>query len=328
MKRQGRALIAFLVVMTAAPAFPQAVDGAEDGTAASVVAAAFPAAGAALHFLPLAWPEAGAIAPWIAYPLRLGSVVPMYWIDVPRALGYTAAGLLLPAAGVPLMFLSSSVPVALPLSQSLLGAYLHLMEYAAYDAWRLERPAEPGWNLVTLAAAPLRAGQLSDPVVWVSSIAAPAVLTAVYLANEPDLGRPVYETGTAYLGSLEVPPWVGGLATLGFAAIDMLAVAIGEEAYYRGIVYAGLKDAWGATPARISDMLLFPLIHLPGDLQAGFKPSTVVFNFAWRSAMTLLFDAAYDRGGLPRSVALHYWSDVLLIMSRWMFYGGAAENPE
>jgi membrane protease YdiL (CAAX protease family) len=221
------------------------------------------------------------------------------------------------------MFLADDLPVAIPLSQSFLGAYAHLMEFAAYDAWRLERPSVPGWSLSALAPAPFLGGELSDPVVWVSAFAAPAVLTAFYLANEPDLGRPVWETGAAYVGSAEVAPWVGGLATLGFAALDMFSVAIGEEAYYRGIVYAELKDAWGTVPARISDMLLFPLIHLPGDLKSGFKPSTVLFNFAWRSAMTLLFDAAYDRGGLPRSVALHYWSDVVLVMSRWLFYGGS-----
>ena len=66
----------------------------------------------------------------------------------------------------------------------------------------------------------------------------------------------------------------------------------------------------------------FPLVHLPNDVQRGFKPPTVAFNFAWRSEMTLAFDAAYDRGGLPLSVALHYWSNLLLATSRWWFYGG------
>jgi membrane protease YdiL (CAAX protease family) len=328
MERYRRALVLCLVLFASLPAFCQESGEAPDGSAASLVAASFPALGTAALFLPLAWPEAAGFAPWIAYPLRLGAAVPMYWIDVPRALGYTAAGLLLPAAGVPLMFLSSEVPVAMPFSQSLLNAYSHLMEFAAYDAWRLERVDEPGWSLGTTAAAPFEGEQIRDPVVWAASIAGPAVLTAFYLWNEPDLGRPVYETDRSYIGSLEVAPWAGGLATLGFGLVDMLGVAIGEESYYRGIVYKELQSAWGRIPARIADALVFPLIHLPSDLQAGFKPSTVAFNFAWRSAMTLLFDVAYDRGGLPRSTALHYWSDVLLVMSRWLFYGGAAGGAE
>lgn len=328
MSRYRRALALSLILIASLPAFSQESGESPDGTAASLVAASFPALGAAISFLPLAWPEAAGLAPWIAYPLRLGSAIPMYWIDVPRALGYTAAGLLLPAAGVPLMLLSSDFPVAMPLSQSLLNAYLHLMEFAAYDAWRLERPDKPGWSLGMLAVSPFQGEHLRDPIVWASSIAAPAILTAFYLWNEPGLGRPVYDTNRSYIGSLEVPVWAGGLATLGFALIDMLGVAIGEESYYRGIVYEELRSAWGPIPARIADALLFPLIHLPGDLQAGFKPSTVVFNFFWRSTMTLLFDVAYDSGGLPRSAALHYWSDVLLLMSRWLFYGGGAEDAQ
>jgi membrane protease YdiL (CAAX protease family) len=322
MARCARTLVLCLALLASLPAFSEEHPETPHGTAASLVAASFPALGTAVSFLPLAWPEAAGFTPWVAYPLRLGAVVPLYWIDVPRALGYTAAGLLLPAAGLPLMFLSSDLPVAAPLSQTFLNAYSHLMEFAAYDAWRLQRPAEPGWGLGTLAAAPFKGEQLRDPVVWVASLAAPAVLTAFYLWNEPDLGRPVYETNRSFIGPWEVPVWAGGLATLGFGAVDMLGVAVGEESYYRGIVYRELQTAWGTVPARITDAILFPLIHLPGDQRAGLKPSTVAFNFAWRSVVTLLFDAAYDRGGLPRAVALHFWSDLLLVASRWLFTGG------
>jgi hypothetical protein len=67
--------------------------------------------------------------------------------------------------------------------------------------------------------------------------------------------------------------------------------------------------------------------RMPSDLRS-FKPSTVVFNFLWKSAMAFLFDAACDSGGLPRSVALHYGSDLILVMSRWLFYGGGTvESP-
>jgi hypothetical protein len=39
--------------------------------------------------------------------------------------------------------------------------------------------------------------------------------------------------------------------------------------------------------------------------------------------MTLVFDFAYDEGGLPLSTAAHFWSDVLLLTLRWLAYGGA-----
>lgn len=51
---------------------------------------------------------------------------------VPQAVGYTTAGLLLPAARVPLLLFSPSIPIAPPLAQSFLGAYNNLMHYAAY----------------------------------------------------------------------------------------------------------------------------------------------------------------------------------------------------
>ena len=84
--RQNRALVLLLAVLIASPASTQAGDSAAGKTAASAVAAAFAAASAAVSFLPLAWPEEGGLAPWIANPLRLGAAVPMYWIDLRRAL--------------------------------------------------------------------------------------------------------------------------------------------------------------------------------------------------------------------------------------------------
>jgi hypothetical protein len=106
------------------------------------------------------------------------------------------------------------------------------MRYSAYDAHRLERPDRIGYGL------------------W-------------------DLIRPVYQSGRAYLGTWETTPVVGGLAAFGFGAADMLSVSIGDESHYRGIVYEEMKRAVGAAPARMADMIIFPLIHLPSDLGSG-----------------------------------------------------------
>jgi hypothetical protein len=59
-------------------------------------------------------------------------------------------------------------------------------------------------------------------------------------------------------------------------------------------------------------------------MQSGFKPATIVFNLLWRSAMTVVFDLAYEKGGLPLSVSAHFWSDIVAVMARWWFYGGSA----
>jgi len=42
--------------------------------------------------------------------------------------------------------------------------------------------------------------------------------------------------------------------------------------------------------------------------------------------MTLVFDTAYDRGGIPLSAAVHMWSDVMLLLIQWLVYGGVPES--
>jgi len=291
-------------------------------TVASAISAAFPATAIILRTVPLVAPGTSGLMPWIANPLLLGAHVPMYWVEPSRAIGYSIAGLALPAAGVGLMFAGSSVAIASTLSATLLGGYARLMEYAAYDTYRLEAPELEGHTLASLAAAPFSAGKLASPLVWIPSLAGPAALILFYLAIEPDLGTPVYESGQSRIGTAVVGPALGALGAAAFGLVDMLLVAIGEEAYYRGILYEESKRALGLWPARMMDMAVFPAIHLPGDIKSGFKPGTILFNYGWRAAMTLVYDAAYDEGDLPLSVAVHFWSDFILVMARWLFYGG------
>lgn len=196
------------------------------------------------------------------------------------------------------------------------------MEYSVYDTYALAADQGDRHLLRDLAAAPFRWSSIREPLVWIPSVVGPAALVGFYLAVEPDLGTPVYESGQAYICATRVDAAVGGAAAAAFAAVDMLSTAIGEEAYYRGVIYEETRRAFGTWPARAVDMVFFPALHLQADLQSGFKTETILFNFFWRSAMTLAFDAAYDRGGLPLSVATHFLSDFILVMSRWFFYGG------
>jgi membrane protease YdiL (CAAX protease family) len=291
-------------------------------SAPALVAASFPLAALALGFVPVFAPETSGTMNWIAYPLKIGSHVPLYWIDAGRAFGYTLAGLLLPGASIGLMFAGDSFALALPLSATLMNAYSHLMEYAAYDTYRLSRIDLGGRDLGELAAAPFIPDTFLSPLVWIPSIVAPAVLVGYNLLAEPGMGTPVYESGRSYIGSAEVHPVLGGISAGLFGTIDMLSVAIGEESYYRGILYENVKRELGTIPARVFDMLFFPAIHIQSDIRSGTKTETMIFNFAWRSAMTLIFDVCYDTGGLERSTATHFWSDFILIMARWVFCGG------
>ena len=302
---------------------------AESPTAAVAASAAFPFAATAVNFSPLFAPDLAGIVPWISNPLLLGTHVPMYWLDARRAGWYTAGGLALPAAGVSLMLAAPEGSVAGEWAPTLLSSYSNLMLYSAYDiSVRTDRssgaqPTRPEEGTIgRLAAAPFSSA-IADPVVWVPSLIGAAAFTGWHIAFERDEAVGVYESGDAYIGSNRVSPVAGGAYHLAKSGVDMLPIAIGEEAFYRGVVYERTLRAHGRSAARLLDAVLFPLVHLPNDVQRGFKPPTVAFNFAWRSAMTLAFDAAYDRGGLPLSVALHYWSNLLLAMSRWWFYGGS-----
>ena len=92
----------------------------------------------------------------------------------------------------------------------------------------------------------------------------------------------------------------------------MLFVSIGEESYYRGLIYENLKRDLGTAPARIIDMVIFPAIQLWSDVQANLGTGTILFDFAWRSAMTFVFDSAYDEGGCPAGRRLAFSSEPIL----------------
>ncbi|GAJ08257.1 unnamed protein product, partial [marine sediment metagenome] len=48
-------------------------------------------------------------------------------------------------------------------------------------------------------------------------------------------------------------------------------------------------------------------------------------QFIVRGVSTLLFDYAYDKGGLPLSVAIHTWFNLISFTSRWMAEGGTPD---
>jgi len=324
-------LVAFLATI---PPIAAEDLGLARGTA--IASAAVPLSATALVFAQYPIPALQGIAPWIANPLLLGTHVPMYWLNPGRAAWYTGAGLVLPAAGIGLMAGVGS-PLALEWSGTLLGAYSNLMLFSAYDTSLQSRqhlpsefagylpadsPLVDDRRLLRLAAAPFTE-VVADPLVWAPSIIAPALLTGWYLLFESEGTQSVGSTGTSFVADTPVAPVAGGAYALAKGAIDILAISVGEEAYYRGVLYDAVQREYGRTTARVTDAILFPLVHLPTDISQGLKPETMVFNFAWRAAMTLVFDAAYDKGGLPLSIATHFWSDLVLVMSRWWFYGGA-----
>jgi membrane protease YdiL (CAAX protease family) len=236
-----------------------------------------------------------------------------------------------------MMFLGGDFPLLSEWSGTLLTVYANAMHLSAYDVSVNARPRiqlgsnshfaeqserKKSSDVVQLLTAPF-SRKILDPLVWIPSIIGPAVLTTFYALEEFDGTTSIAASGNGYIGNAMVAPLWAGAYALGKGAIDMLAISVGEEAYFRGVIYDNLKYRLGTGAAMAIDAVLFPLVHLTGDVQSGFKDTTIVFNFFWRSAMTLVFDAAYDKGGLPLAIGVHFWSDLLLVMSKWWFYGGS-----
>jgi len=340
MKRKNCiAIAALLTIIATAGASGDAPTAREPSLpgATAAVSAAVPLVSSSLVFSGLFIPQLQGATPWIANPLLLATHVPMYWLNASRAGWYTGAGIILPAAGISMIFASGESPVLGELSASILGVYSNLMHLSAYDVsvtGRAMLPSDsPGYipgddgrvqpgRLTRLVAAPF-SKTIIDPIVWIPSLLGPAVLTGYYALYETEDAVSVGESGHGYIGATEVHPVLAGGYALAKGGIDMLAVAAGEEAYFRGVIYDSLQRRTGRVAAMVFDAILFPLIHLPTDIQSNFKTQTILFNFVWRSSMTLVFDMAYDKGGLPLAISTHFWSDLVLVMSRWWFYGGA-----
>lgn len=54
----------------------------------------------------------------------------------------------------------------------------------------------------------------------------------------------------------------GRAATAWFLVLLVVIVPIGEEVFFRGFVYGGLRDRWGAVPAVLASAAFFSIVHL------------------------------------------------------------------
>lgn len=282
-----------------------------------------------LGFLPLFNTELAQLVPWIQNPVMLLSHVPLYSYNLKKGLAYTGIELLEAAGGVGLMFASSGNDFIVTASNSLLNGYINTARYAVYEVYNEADVLGSDYSsLMSIIRGQFDLSNITEPVVYIPAIAGTAALSTFMLAAWQGDENAVYNTGSAYVGNTRLDPVTGFIFSTSVNILDMSLVAIGEEALYRGVLYQQLKDSSGIIPARAADMIIFPLIHLSTDLRNGFDSKIILFNFMYRSLMTLCFDIAYDQGGLPLSSAVHMWSDVMLLTMRWLFYGGAPQYPE
>ncbi len=197
---------------------------------------------------------------------------------------------------------------------------LHHGLYAGYVAYRDARVAgtssvwDDAWRPYTadeLLVSPLHWSNINHPVVW-AGVSADAGITGVVVGVE--------------LATRAAPPARPGVIARNLALGTMTSwdAGVTEDPLFRGFFYEELQLSLGRWPARAIDMSLFTLAHVPGEI--GNSPIVVVSEIADRAASGLLFEIAYDQGGLLESAAFHVLFDTVdnLVTS---FVGSSPATP-
>lgn len=95
------------------------------------------------------------------------------------------------------------------------------------------------------------------------------------------VGAGVLKLALFALGARGLPSLPASGADWLLAAVSALAVAIVEEAVFRGFVLGGMAQKWGAARAVVVSSLLFASVHL-------FRPGTVAFKLGYGIGLFLL----------------------------------------
>ncbi|MCK4976461.1 MAG: CPBP family intramembrane metalloprotease [Anaerolineales bacterium] len=208
--------------------------------------------------------------------------------------------------------------------------YLKTAWYSTYDMYKITRSkAKPGlypdewrgYGVKELSLASFKWENLSHPIFYI-----PVGLSlwgAVNTIKDSDCS--IFKTKKAYIDGEEMSLGSSVPMVVGINMLTYITTAIGEEALYRGVIYEELKVSYGSRRAKLYDFFIFPAIHVPMDIAAGRDADYITQQFIIRGISTLLFDFAYDKGGLPLSVSLHTWFNMISFTSRWMAEGGTPD---
>jgi membrane protease YdiL (CAAX protease family) len=198
--------------------------------------------------------------------------------------------------------------------------------YRTYAAWR--SADEPGWEpepFVGLMTAPFDWDDMNQLSVW-TVLAAGTLVNVGFNLLSAEEGEAVWDTGTAYLGDVEVAPVLGVAAALAIGIVNNSLTGATEEAVYRGVQYETLQNQFGRGAARWIDSLAFSAIHVPGDIYRGVDPVSIGLTFAYRMLVSLGLQWAYDSAGLQSAAGLHTWLNVASEVAEYLVSSGVSRS--
>ena len=189
----------------------------------------------------------------------------------------------------------------------------NLAMFKSYDAYAAIRERSMAWGddgftrrgALELLAQPFNPDRYAEPLLWGAVGVTLATVAGQWaLSPEPSATSP-FKTGEWYLGEERRSPAVYWLShSLYFLSGNALG-ALGEEGVYRGVLHEELARALGGPTATLVDSGLFAGMHLATDLARGLDWKQILVHVAGVTVNNVIFDLAYERGGLPAAVAAH-----------------------
>ena len=251
--------------------------------------------------------------------------VPLYFLNPWKAASYDIASLSFYGLSAGAEKLNNDYVYGVPMEWS-----FKIPFYLTYETYKEARArARPGayssdlrnYGIGDLLLAPFRLRNLREPRVWLPVLGISGLLYAMYSGS----GMSVWDNETAYFGEWEMPTWLAAFSILATSAAMYTATGVGEEAFSRGTIYQELLETLDVGRAKFFDYLIFVSMHIPGDIamlkylgMPGMAELMVLGRLLTGFMITPLFQAAYTKGGLPMSIALHTWWNTAVTFVAWM----------
>ncbi len=213
------------------------------------------------------------------------------------------------------------------------NAHIKVAMFSSYESYKIGRSqAKPGiydeqfepYGMSDLACAPFDMTNLKQPVFYIPFAVSSVFQVSSMLASEDA----IWKTDEVYVDKKKVKPGVAIPLVTTANLVNNVLTAVGEEALYRGVIYEELKVSYGPKRAKLYDFFIFPAIHVPQDVARGSELGEITGLFIMRGLSTLLLDYAYDKGGLPLSVTLHSWLNMLGYTTRFLGSAGVPNQSE